>query len=229
MKKLVFIALLFVFSAPAWADEAAKLTVTGVGLATGVPDLATLNLGVTERRTTAGEALDATSSATSAVLQALVDAGIAEKDIQTSQLTLNPQWNYRASGGQEVNEIVGYVASNMLTVRIRDITKVGSVLDQVSQNGANEFRGLIFGFAEPQSKEDDARSAAVKDAIRKAGVMAAAAGVELGSILSINEQIAGGGPVMMAEARMAADNSVPVAAGEVSLRANVQVVFALQD
>lgn len=230
MKNVIVIVLLWCLALPALAeDDAGRLTVSGTGYATGAPDMATLTLGVTQQEKTAGEALAAASAATSKILEALKAAGIADKDMQTSQLTLNPQWNYRNSSGQDVNEITGYVASNLLNVRIREIGEVGAVLDRVAQSGANEFRGLSFGFAEPQGKEDEARIAAIKDARRKADLMAEAAGVTLARIVSISEAGGQGRPIMMAEARMAADSAVPVASGEVSLQSTVTLVFELGD
>ena len=205
------------------AETSPAITVTGRGEVAAAPDMATITLGVTSQAKTAGEAMDETSAAVAAILKALEAAGIAPRDMQTSDLSLDPVWSSRASNGA-APRIEGFTARNTLRVRVRDLDRLGGVLDDVLEVGANTFRGLSFGLQEPGPLTDQARTAAVADAQRKAALIAGAAGVTLGPVLSISES---GGvspqPVMMEAARAA----VPVAAGEVSLSATVTMVFAL--
>lgn len=199
----------------------ASLTVTGTGSVGAEPDMATITLGVTQQAATASAAMAQTSAQTLRILTGLEGAGIAARDVQTTNLSLQPNWVNRSSGRAQID---GYVAANTVMVRVRDLPALGEVLDKVVGLGANTFSGLSFGLQTPEPKQDEARRAAVLDAMRKAQLYAEAAGVNLGPVLSITE--AGGAtprPMMMEAARSA----VPVAAGEVSLSASVTVVFAL--
>mgnify|MGYP000330228120 FL=1 len=220
---IVLIALGLATAVPA-AETGPTITVTGRGEVAAAPDMATITLGVTSQARTAGVAMDEASVATAAILKTLEGAGIAPRDMQTSELSLDPVWSNRAATNGEAPRIEGFVARNTLRVRVRDLDRLGGVLDDVLEVGANTFRGLSFGLQEPGPLTDQARTAAVADAQRKAALIAGAAGVTLGPVLSISES---GGvspqPVMMEAARAA----VPVAAGEVSLSATVTMVFAL--
>lgn len=225
----VLILVLFLVP-PAIAETSSTIRVQGIGRVTEAPDLATITLGVTKESKTAIAAMDAVSAHTAQIIDQMKNMGIENRDMQTAQLSLNPQWSYYKKGGRDVREITGFVASNQLSVRVRDLDSLGQVLDGVLEVGANNFQGLRFGFAETAARMDTAREMAVKDAMRKAKLMAEAAGGSLGKIRSIEE--AGGGqprPVMMAEARMAADSAVPIAEGEVSLEARVTVVVELTE
>ncbi|HMO71946.1 MAG TPA: SIMPL domain-containing protein [Paracoccaceae bacterium] len=219
------------YSLPARADTAlpaARITVTGEGRVDAVPDLATISLGVTTEAKSAAEALAANNAAMAAVLERLRAAGVADRDLQTTGLSVNPVWSgYERSGGRP--EITGFQAANVLTVRVRALDTLRGVLDAAVKDGANTLNGLAFGLAEPQPALDEARARAVADARRKAELMAAAAGVTLGRIDSITE--GGGGapyPQFRAESAMVAD-AVPVAQGEVSLSASVTVVWRLAE
>ncbi len=226
---LVIGALLAFGSAAVAAENMRQIVVSGEGQVAAAPDLATISLGVTQEAKTAAEALDAVSNATRGVLARLKELAIADRDMQTSQLTLNPKWTYRKVNNREYNEITGYTASNMVTVKVRDLGSLGTVLDGVVRSGANNFNGLRFGFDDPQTLEDDARKAAVKDALRKASQLAEAAGVTLGPIQNISESGGRARPVAMAESRMAMDSAVPIAEGELSLTSRVSVVFSIAD
>lgn len=219
------------FGLPARADTApppARITVTGEGRVDAVPDLATISLGVTTEAKSAAAALSANSTAMAAVLERLRAAGIAERDLQTSGLSVSPVWtDYARSGGRP--EIAGFQASNTLGVRVRALDTLGTVLDAAVKDGANTLGGLTFGMAEPQPLLDEARTLAVADARRKAELMAAAAGVRLGAVESIAET---GGyqppmPQFRADSAMIGE-AVPVAQGEVSVSASVTVVWRLE-
>jgi uncharacterized protein len=221
---------LVAFSLPARADSVPlshlpQITVTGDGRVEAAPDLATITIGVTTQGKTAAEAMEANSAALSVVLANLRATGVADRDLQTSGLSLNPVWSNYASS--QAPQITGFQAMNMLTVRVRALDTLGDVLDAAVKDGANTLNGLAFGVDNPAPLLDEARTRAVADARRKAEVLAAAAGVTLGRILTIGE--GGGGspmPQYRMEASMAAD-SVPVAQGEVSLSANVAVVWEI--
>ena len=213
--------------AAALADSLpATLTVTGTSVIAAVPDLATLQIGVTTNGTTAAEAMAANSKALAVVIARLQAAKIAPRDYQTSSLSLNPNWVNNAAG--TASEIQGYTASNMLTVRVRAIDQVGTVLDAVISNGANALNSLSFGLQNPRPVEDEARKQAVADAVARATLIATAAGSKLGPVLSITE---GGatGPMPGPEYSKFADAAVPVAQGEVEVSAAITMVFTLDE
>jgi uncharacterized protein YggE len=205
-----------------WAD-AGRISVTGQGVVAATPDMATLTLGVTTMGKTAAEAMSANSEALGAVIGRLVAAKVADRDMQTSNLSLGPNWVMKADGsGQEVQ---GYVASNMLTVRIRDLETVGGVLDASVQDGANTLNGLSFGLANEAPALDAARKAAVADAMARAKLLAEAAGAKLGPIVSIQEGGAAPSPMPMFKA--AEDARVPVQSGELAITSDVTVTWEL--
>ncbi len=213
---------------PALAEMPSRqITVTGEGRVDAVPDMATITLGVTNEAREAKAAMAATSAAVGNVLDRLTAMGIQARDIQTQQFSLNPVWSGRGASYSEPAKITGFVASNMVMVRVRKLDDLGQVLDAVISDGANDFNGLQFGVQEPRPLQDKARAAAVKDAMARAALLADAAGVTLGPIMSINENGGGGPRPMMMEMAAAREASVPVAAGEVSLTASVSVVFAI--
>lgn len=212
-------------AAPAQAQTAAQITVTGEGQVEASPDMATMTLGVTTEGTTPAEAMAANSAQLSAVLDRLKAAGTAEGDLQTTGLSLNPNWQQDATGNAP--RIVGYVATNMLTVRIRALDTLGGVLDAAIGQGANTFNGVSFGLADPTPAMNEARRRAVADAMARAELLANAAGVALGPVLSITEGAPGGWPAPMFRMNEAASSPVPVAAGQVNTQASVTMVFAI--
>lgn len=214
-------------AAPVAADTPApRITVTGQGRVDARPDMATINLGVQTQGDTAAEALRANTTGLAAVIARLKEAGVAERDLQTSGLGLGPRFDYSREGKPPT--VVGYEATNQLTVRVRDLTALGGVLDQAVGDGANLFNGLTFGLADPQPAMDEARVQAVADARRKAEMMAKAAGVELGRVIEISEtrSMPEARP-MFARAAMADAAAVPVEGGEVSYEIAVTVTWAL--
>ena len=220
-------ALALPMVAPAHADELAQRTisVTGTGSVEAAPDMATLMIGVTSQAETAAEALAANTEATNAVIARLTASGVAARDMQTSNLSINPNWTGYDSS---TPTIAGYVASNMLTVRVRALETTGTVLDAAVTDGANTLNGLTFGLADPEPAYNEARKEAVADARAKAELLATAAGVKLGHVLSIADQGAMTDPApMYREAVSAAP--VPVVGGELGLIANVSVTYAIAD
>ena len=212
-------------SAHAQTANPPQISVTGEGVVDGIPDMATLSLGVTTIGDTAAAAMAANTDALNAVMARLKSAGIADRDLQTTNLSINPNWTGYDSGQRQ--RIDGYTASNQLTVRIRDLDGLGAVLDAAIQDGANTLNGLSFGLSEPRPAMDAARKAAVEDARARATLLVEAAGATLGPIVSITE--GGGFSVPQPMFRQSADaaGAVPVAAGEVATTANVTIVFEI--
>ncbi|MFD3189470.1 SIMPL domain-containing protein [Sedimentitalea sp. HM32M-2] len=214
----------------AWADPAERqITVTAQGQVEAVPDMATITLGVTHEAEEAGTAMAATSAAVARMLEQVQGLGIQPRDVQTRRFSVHPIWSGRGSSGSEPPRITGFVASNMVMVRIRDLLALGPVLDAVIASGANDFNGLQFSVQEPQALQDAARKAAVENAIAQARLLAESAGVALGPVVSITDHGGNSARPVMMEMAAARDASVPVAAGEVSLTASVSMVFAIAD
>lgn len=209
---------------PALAQDR-TISVAGDGVVQVVPDMATLDLGVMTSGDTAAAAMAANNEALAAVVGRLVSAKVADRDMQTSNLTLYPNWVMTPDGsGQEVQ---GYVAQNQLRVNIRDLASVGAVLDAAIQDGANTLNGLTFGLADDQDERNEARKAAVADAKARAQVLADAAGVKLGEIVAISEGYGEVGPAPMFRAEAA--SATPIATGELGVTSNVTVTWALAE
>ncbi len=216
---------------PALAQAAeSHITVTGNGSAEAAPDMASVSLGVVTEAATAAGAMAANSAALTEVMATLAEAGIEPRDIQSSGLTLSPAYEDTYQGGPEGPRVRGFVAQNMVTVRVRALGSLGGVLDAAVGHGANTLYGLGFGLQDPEPKLDDARREAIADARRKAELYALAAGVTLGEVVSISEQVDYGRPMPeMRAASFAKDAGVPVAEGELNLTASVTVVYDLTD
>ena len=227
MRILPLVVLVAGLALPAAAEPVpAFITVAGEGRSFAVPDMASLNLGVASRGLTAADALGANSTALASVLARLAADGIAPRDIQTSGLSVSPRYDYSDNGD---GRVVGYDARNMVTVRVRDLPALGALIDAALAAGANEFNGLSFGLADDRAAIDAARRAAVADARARADLYAKAAGVSLGRIVTISETAGFEAPQPMAlrAAPMAAPPPVPVAAGELSLGAQISMVFEI--
>jgi uncharacterized protein YggE len=220
------VATAALLAAPAVAQPVppAAISVTGEASVSVPPDLAQVDGGVTSDGKTAREASDTNNAAMGNVLLALKGAGIDEKDYQTSRLSLQPQYAPNRSGPSPV---VGYRASNRVTIRVRDITKVANVIDVLVGAGANEVGGINFMVSQASKLLDDAREKAVADARRKADIYARAAGVTLGEPLSISEE---GSSVPLYRGKMAAPMAAgaQVAQGEETLSVTVSVTWAIK-
>jgi uncharacterized protein len=215
-------------AAPALAetDFPSAISVTGEAQISAPPDLAQLDAGVASDGKTAREAAEANSAAMSKVLAALKGAGLEDKDYQTSRLSLQPQYAPNRPGP---SPIVGYRASNRVSIKLHDVAKVASVIDTLVTAGANDVGNINFTVTQASKLLDDAREKAIADARRKAEIYANAAGVTLGAPLSISEE---GAPApvfrgkMMAAAPMA--TSTPIAQGEETLSVTVAVTWAIK-
>ncbi len=208
-------------------EDLRQITVTGTGSVATVPDMAMINLGVSNQAKQAAAAMAATSETTVEMLQQLAALGIEPTEMQTSNLSLNPVWSNRSSSGSGNREISGFVASNSVLVRVRDLDSLGKIMGAVTSVGANNFNGLQFSLQDPEPLANLARQKAVADAMAKASLFAMAADVPLGAVKSITEQ--GGARPMAMEMSLARGGDMPIAAGKVSVAASVVMVFAIGD
>lgn len=224
-KSILAAICLFSLAIPAGAEG--RIIVVGEGSVETAPDMATISLGVTTEAEDAAEAMSANSEATASVLDRVKAAGVAPRDVQTSGLSLSPNWARDESNG--TNSIVGFIASNQVTVRVRDLEALGGILDDVVRNGANTFNGLTFGLQDPDPVLDEARKDAVAEALRKAKLYAEAAGVTLGPIAELSEITSQSPQPMYARGGAMMEASVPVEEGEVSIAAEVTVEFEIAE
>jgi len=209
------------------------ISVTGTGIGKAAPDMALVSLGVQRRAKTAREALDQNNQAMASVLATLKKSEIADKDIQTSGFNIQPRYQYfnqSSSGEQRPPRIIEYIVSNQLTIRIRDLAKLGDVIDKTVSLGVNSGGNIRFLTQNPEEVLAEARKKAMTNAVQKATTLAKAAGVGLGKILSINENSGRPGPQPMREMAMArtpSADAVPIAAGENSYQVRVQVSWEI--
>lgn len=232
MWRITTLAVLVVFglTSHGWAgDDRRIITVTGNAQVDGAPDMAIINLGVTNEAKEAKAAMDATSASVARILEHLAAMGIEERDMQTSRFSINPVWNSPDPSRGDPRKITGFVASNAVSVRVRDLKALGQIMDSVISDGANSFNGLQFTLQDAEPLQREARTRAVMDAKEKATQLAEAAGVRLGPVLSISENGGGGRRPMMVEMSDARSSGAPIATGEVSVSASVTVVFEILD
>lgn len=235
-KKILASALVAAFAAsPAFAQQAEpqpRIIVSGTGQAAVAPDMAILSLTVMRDAPTAREALTANNAAMADVLKAMKDEGIAERDLQTAGFSINPRYHYpnAADGTQQEPKIVAYVVANNLTVRIRDLARVGALLDTSVTLGVNQGGSVAFVNDDTTAALQEAREKAMADAYSKAATLAKAAGVKTGKVLEISEQVnyAQPAPIARAMVMKAEADAVPMAAGENSYSVTVNVTFGIE-
>jgi len=205
------------------AETIPVITVMGEATIDTRPDLAMISLGVTTSGASATKAMAANTAALNIVLAQLKAAGIEDRDLQTSNLSLSPNWVGYDSGSTP--SISGYTANNMLTVRVRALDNLGVVLDAAITDGANTLNGLTFDLANSRPVMDEARKAAVADARARATLLVTAAGGTLGRIVTISESGGYTNPAPMFRSDAEAAAPVPVAAGQIGVTAAVSVTF----
>lgn len=211
---------------PTVPADATLLSVSSQAEARRAPDIATISAGVVTQAADGNSAMRQNAEQMTRVLAAVKAAGVADKDVQTSGINLNPQYRYAEN---QPPAITGYQASNMVTVKLRDVSKMGKVLDALVASGANQINGPSFGIDDPEPLYDQARREALRQAQARAATYAESLGLRVRRIVSISEG-GGGMPVPMmrmavAEARMS--DSTPVAAGESTVSVQLAVVFEL--
>ncbi len=208
--------------------EGTLLTVNADGKSEARPDMAIVNLGVTTEGQTAAAALAENARRMTALNAALRRAGIAERDIQTSNVSVYPQQVY---GEGQAPRITGYQANNSVTVKVRNIDNTGRVIDAAVGAGGNTVNGVSFTHADPDAQLDIARRDAIAEARRRAELYASALGMRVNRIVSVSE---GGGyapPMPVPVERFAAQDSAaatPVSPGEIETRVSVNVMFELR-
>lgn len=207
-----------------WPAHAADklVTVTGEATVSVAPDAAVIRIGVTTAGKTAREASEVNARQMTAVLAAIRQSGIPDRDVQTSFLSVQPQYNPNESG---TARLTGFQVTNRVTVTIRDVDSLPAILDRAIAAGANEMSGIEFIVTEQSKMLDQARSEAIADARRKAELYAQAAGARLGPVISIAEDGPSPPPRPVMQAMRA--GAVPVAPGEQTLRATVTVSYQL--
>ncbi|MCJ2185260.1 SIMPL domain-containing protein [Novosphingobium beihaiensis] len=211
------------------------LQINAQGTSTREPDMATFSAGVTTRGQTASTALSENAARMNKVIAALKRAGIAAKDIQTRNLSVNPVYSQparRPDGSYDSDErrIIAYQADNQVSVRQRKLDDYGKVIDALVSAGANQVNGPDFTLSHPEAAQDEARIDAIKEARRRADLYAEAAGLHVVRILSVTESGGFNPPIMLTAAkRMMTDEAAPspVAAGEVDVKVNLNVRFEL--
>ncbi len=203
------------------------ITLTGKGTVDHAPDIAMISLGVQVEAKTAAEAMAQQTEKMNGVFAAVKAAGIADRDMQTGQLSLNPVYEYPNNARPR---LTGYQASNQLSIKVRKLDTLGKTLDAVVKGGGNTINGVSFSIDKPDQFQNDARIEAIKDAAAKAELYAKAVGYKVKRIVTISEQDYYPQPVpMMMQMRQQdmAAAPTPIAAGEVSLTQTVNVVFEL--
>ena len=214
--------------APLQPITGTRLDIVAEGEVVRTPDIATISAGVVTQAASAAQAMSENARLMAAAVAALKRAGVADRDIQTSSLALNPQYRY---GENKPPVITGYQASNQVSVRFRDIKRAGAVLDALVAVGANQINGPSFGIDKPEAALDEARTGAIAKARARADLYARAAGLSVKRILTISE--AGGyappPPMpMMRSMEKAAQADTAIEAGEQKLAVSVAVSFELQ-
>lgn len=227
MQRLLAICLAggFLTAQAAWSGT---MAITGQGSASGTPDIATMSMGVSHEAAIAQNAMDWVAKDVNEMLSRLKEAGLEDKDLQTSSISLYPVWSRSDRGATRT--VTGYSATVSLRVVLRDLDRLGDVLSQVVSAGGNRFNGLSLGIEDTSGLEAEARAAAIRDARMKADQYAEAAGVTITGIETISESGGGGGPypvVRMADAVMGAE-SMEVARGENNIIQSVTVVFSFE-
>lgn len=205
-----------------------RLDVVAVGEVTRVPDIVRINAGVATQAPTASAAIAQNAQRMRSVLAALKQAGIADRDVQTSSISLNPEYRHLEN---RAPELTGYRASNEVTVRFRDIANTGKIIDALVAQGANQINGPMLGIDKPEEALDEARAEALRVARARAELYAKAMGKRVARILSVSESGGQFQPYprpMMAEARSMDAASTQIVPGEQTLSASLSVSFELE-
>jgi len=213
-------------SAPLAADTAATISVTGSGQVYVVPDTASINVGVRTQSGTVKGAIDENNAQASAIKSALVEQGVAEKDIQTASFNVYQQSDYDFEGNPTINY---YVVENNVYVTVREMASLSDILGVVADSGANNIYGVSFDVQDKSEAQKTARALAVKTGMAQAEELAATADVELGALLSITSGSTttnmsygygmGGGAMM---------ESVPISSGQMPIGAQVTLTYAIK-
>jgi uncharacterized protein YggE len=207
------------------------ITVSGEGKASGTPDVAVLSLGVSSVKPTVKDARDDAAGTMQKVVDAIKSDGVADKDVQTTQYNISPEYDYPLNAPQRLS---GYRVTNTVTIKVRDVNKTSQVLDDVTAAGGDivQVQGISFTIDQPEALQDQAREAAVNDAKARAQRLADTAGVKLGAPISISEGSVAAQPVALksfaGDTAGAAQPATPIETGQLDVDITVQVVFAIE-
>ena len=209
------------------------IIVTGSAEVKVKPDMANINVGVVTSSATAAQALADNSASMNALFAVIKTQGVDEKDLRTSNLSVQPQYSQPQPGtrGEFVPRVVGYQVTNTVHVRVRQIDRLGAMLDILIQKGANQVYGISFDVDKAEEFLDKVRGAAVADARRRASLYCSGDKVKPGAVIHIEESQEGNFPQPMFDRgmrAMAAASPAPVAGGETTLSVKVKVVFQLE-
>ncbi len=212
---------------PVAIADGTLLDVVAEGRVDRVPDIATIRAGVVTQAATAAAALSANATRMKTVLAALRAAGVADRDIQTATIALNPQYRYVQN---QPPVITGYQASNSVSVKFRDIARSGAILDALVRQGANQIDGPNLSIDRIEAAQDEARGDAVKRAQARAELYARALGMRVERLVSLSEAGEGGmpGPVPVMMVRAQAKDATEVIAGEQQVAVSLRVRFLLR-
>ena len=222
------IAVLAVLALGACTPRAGTtLQISAQAQISAAPNMATMETGVFTQAKTAAAAMAANAARMNGVIDALKKAGVAEKDVQTSQVSLNPQFVYAKDGKPS---ITGYEAQNRVLVTVRDLKHIGDAIDALVASGANQVNGIAFGIEDLDGVTDKARAAALKKARARAEAYAAAAGLRVARVVSISENGDALPPIPLYDEapRAQAAAPTPVSPGQIKSSVVVNVVYELR-
>lgn len=209
------------------ADQRNTITVSGMGQVTGIPDIASITIGTTVESETVGDSQKENTRIMNDVIAAIVGFGVDKKDIKTASYDISPRYNY-VDG---TSFIVGYIVSQSVTVKLRDLSKIGDIVAAVGEKGANQVGGISFTIDERDALENEARTKAFEDAKAKAKLLADAAGVKLRRIVSFSESTGDDGypvPLYRYAAEGMGGGSPTIEAGSSDVISNVSVTYEIE-
>lgn len=207
-------------------DAGRFVMVAGHGSVEVAPDRAEISTGVVSEAATARGALSANSAAMRKVIDGLKAAGLSASDIQTQQFQISPRYRTYKDRAQEIE---AYSVRNQVTVKVREIARLGEIIDQVVTLGANQASSITFIVSDAERRKDEARKLAVENAMHRARLLAEASGAKLGPVLTITEEVMGPRPPRPMQARSSLSaESVPIESGSETLSVRVEVAFALE-
>ena len=213
------------------ATPSRSITVVGQGKASGTPDVAHISIGVETSGASAQEAVNANRAQMTTLLQKIKAAGIADKDIQTSNFSIYANQQGKVEGMPSSGpgaDVITYRVTNQVNLTVRDIAKLGDVLDQAVSAGANSVYGVSFEVDDPSKLEATAREKAVADAKVRAETLAKLNGVSVGQVLTISEAVGGVGPLYERASAVGLGGGTPIQPGEFEVNLSVQVTYAIQ-
>jgi uncharacterized protein YggE len=204
-----------------------SITVVGTDHVSAKPDMAEIQVGVTTQATTAAAALKENNEAMEKVFRTLAAKNIAEKDRQTSNFSVAPRYRTSRPGEEQLQQIVAYQVSNLVHIKVRDLSALGGILDELVGGGANQVHGISFVVGEPGRYLDEARRKAMADARHKAELYAQAENVKVGRVLLIEEATPHPRPMAVDGMMARAAAAVPIAPGELDFHANITVTYEI--